>query len=77
MTEAERLLSSQELAQLTGFDVGWVYGQVEAGKIPHYKVGKYLRFKPSEIAAWLEAQRGPGRATATARGVAARGAAAR
>ena len=30
--------------------------EVWAERIPHYKIGKYLRFKPDEVDKWLERQ---------------------
>jgi excisionase family DNA binding protein len=35
----------------------WWYAKAEAGEIPSYKLGKYRRFRISEIEAWLEQQR--------------------
>jgi len=40
--------------------VKWVYAQCEAGKFPHYKVGRYTRVAPPEVEAWIEANRGTG-----------------
>lgn len=42
--------------------VSWVYDRTRrrgTERIPHYKLGKYLRFDPAEVKAWLSAmQRG-------------------
>ncbi|MGH7342843.1 MAG: helix-turn-helix domain-containing protein [Candidatus Rokuibacteriota bacterium] len=35
----------------------WWYAAAEDHKIPSYRVGKYRRFRVSEIEAWLAAQR--------------------
>jgi excisionase family DNA binding protein len=53
----EPLLSPRELAKALGVPVSWVYSQAEAGAIPSFKLGKYRRFRPSEVAAWLAEQR--------------------
>jgi excisionase family DNA binding protein len=37
----------------TGTIVDWA----EAGKVPGFRVGRALRFRWSEVEAWLEAQR--------------------
>lgn len=47
----------RQTAEWTGLPVSWWYAQAEAGNVPHLKVGKYLGFRRTEIAAWLEAQR--------------------
>ena len=53
----EKLDGVTETAAWTGFKPSWIYAQAEAGKIPHFKCGKYLKFRRSEVQAWLEAQR--------------------
>jgi len=45
----ENLIGAEELAERLGVGVQWVYDQVGLGRIPHFKVGKYLRFRFSEI----------------------------
>ena len=47
----------KQLAATTGLQLHWVYRRVEAGEIPALKLGRYLRFRPSEVAAWLDSQR--------------------
>lgn len=56
---SERLLTSRELAALLGFSPAWVQDQFEAGKLPGFRVGGRLRFRLSEVEAWLEGCRGP------------------
>jgi excisionase family DNA binding protein len=58
---SDRLLTAAELAELLGFAAGTVVDWAEAGTIPAFKIGGRLRFRESEVLAWLEAQRiGPG-----------------
>ena len=57
MTTNERLLTSGQLAELLGFSPGTVVDWAEAGKLPAFKLGGRLRFRASEIEAWLEDQR--------------------
>jgi hypothetical protein len=40
-----------------GFKASWWYANAEAGRVPSYKIGKYRKFKLSEIVKWFEAQR--------------------
>lgn len=53
----EPMLTAAELAELLGFQAGTIVDWAEAGTIPSFKVGGRLRFRESEIAAWLEERR--------------------
>jgi excisionase family DNA binding protein len=56
MSEYERLEGIKETAEWTGLSVGWWYAAVAAKRVPYYKVGQYVKFRRSEIEAWLAAQ---------------------
>jgi excisionase family DNA binding protein len=62
VSPADRLLTAREVAELLGFSAGTVVDWVERGGLPAFKVGGRLRFRESEVIAWLEQQRmnGPG-----------------
>lgn len=49
----EPLLDAEDVAKLLGVDIGYVYGQARAKKIPSIKLGKYRKFSPSQIKKWL------------------------
>jgi excisionase family DNA binding protein len=53
----EVLIGVQELSRRYGLPTSWIYAKAEAQQIPHLKIGKYVRFRPSEVSAWIEAQR--------------------
>jgi excisionase family DNA binding protein len=53
----ERLLTSRELAELLGFSSSTIQDWYEAGKIPGFRIGGRLRFRPTEVEAWLETKR--------------------
>jgi excisionase family DNA binding protein len=56
---SEELLTIDELAKLLKVQKGWIYGRTRdrsAKTIPHFKVGKYLRFSLPEVKAWLQEQ---------------------
>jgi excisionase family DNA binding protein len=55
----ERLLTSRELAAVLGFSTATIVDWAEAGKVPVFKVGGRLRFRESEVLAWLEERRAP------------------
>jgi excisionase family DNA binding protein len=53
----EPLLTARQVAELLGFAPGTIVDWYEAGKLPGFKLGGRLRFRPSEVEAWLEAKR--------------------
>ncbi len=50
----EELLTVEDLAAMLKTDVSWVYKQVQLKTVPYIKIGKYTRFKRSEILKHLE-----------------------
>ena len=62
---AERLLDVEALAKHLGVTKQWVYGKVHANSIPHFKLGKYPRFRLSEVEQWLQ-EKAQGRRKASA-----------
>jgi excisionase family DNA binding protein len=54
------LMTAEEVAErLGGVSVKWVWAQSRAGKIPHVRLGRLLRYRPEKIEAWLaEIERG-------------------
>jgi len=55
-TEDEPLFDVKGLADYLGVDKSWVYKKVSLKEIPHIKLGKYPRFKKSQIDKWLDGQ---------------------
>jgi excisionase family DNA binding protein len=54
----ERLVTASELAGYLGLSTATVLDWWEAGRLPGFKLnGRAVRFRPSEVEAWLEAQR--------------------
>lgn len=51
------LLNVQEAAALLNLAVPTLYEKTSSKLIPHYKHGKKLMFKKSELLAWVEGQR--------------------
>jgi excisionase family DNA binding protein len=55
------LLTVAEVARLLKVPTSWVYERTRRrglDRLPHFKLGKYLRFSEREIVAWLERIRG-------------------
>jgi excisionase family DNA binding protein len=50
----EPLLEAEDVAKILGLDIGYVYQQARAAKIPSVKLGKYRKFSPSQIKKWLD-----------------------
>jgi excisionase family DNA binding protein len=48
------LLTVEELSKVLKVKRSWIYEKVRQGRIPHYKLGKYLRFDLFEIKKWLK-----------------------
>ena len=56
----DELMTVSEIAALLKVPVSWVYERTRRPgieKIPHVKLGKYLRFSVREIKTWLMQQR--------------------
>jgi excisionase family DNA binding protein len=59
-SEPGTLLTVREVAQFIKVPVSWVYERTRrrgVERLPHIKVGKYLRFRLREIEVYLEALR--------------------
>lgn len=56
-TDDPPLLTVQDVARRFNVPVSWVYSKAEADQLPHRHIGRYLRFVPAEIEAYLAAQR--------------------
>ena len=48
------LLTAAEVASMLGVPKTWVYEQSRAGRIPTVPLGRYRRFRPEAIEAWVE-----------------------
>ena len=56
----DRLLDVQEAAALLNVPESWVYQHVRPraeDQLPHFKLGKYIRFSAQALTQWLEAHR--------------------
>lgn len=50
-----RLLTADEVAEIIGMRVDYVYALSRRGQIPHLRFGRTLRFRADAIEAWLVA----------------------
>lgn len=62
LLDEQQLWTVTDVANALKVPVSWVYDHSRdrrgMERIPHIKIGKYLRFQPSEVFAWLERMRG-------------------
>lgn len=55
----DELLEVDEVARILKMTPDWIYAQVRAGRLPHIRLGRFVRFRRESIEAWLEsAERG-------------------
>jgi excisionase family DNA binding protein len=50
----DRLLDAPEVATLLGVPVSWVRAETRAGRMPHVQLGRYRRYRKSDLLAWME-----------------------
>lgn len=53
---ASRLLEADDVARYLGMRTDWVYREVRAGRLPHIRLGRAVRFRRDSIEAWLAAR---------------------
>lgn len=56
----DSLLTVNQVAELLQVDPSWVYGRTRsrcANRLPGFRLGKYWRYRRSEVLAWIEEQR--------------------
>ena len=64
----EQLIDSRQAALMFNLPSYWLSQAKERRqrRIPHYRVGKLVRFKPNELEAWIVAQQASGKEVADA-----------
>lgn len=50
----ENMVNMSELAAFLGIKMSTLYAWVHSKSIPHYKIGRLVKFRRSEIDEWLE-----------------------
>jgi excisionase family DNA binding protein len=58
---SERLVDAQAVANLLGVPVSWVRQATRSGAMPHVTLGRYKRYQPAKVLAWVEECSEPGR----------------
>ncbi len=47
------LLTADDVAASLGVSRDWVYSEVRAGRIPHVRLGRHVRFRCEAIEQWI------------------------
>jgi excisionase family DNA binding protein len=58
---SDRLLDAKAVAERLGVPTTWVLESARSGAMPCVRLGRYVRFDPADVEAWLESCKQPGR----------------
>ena len=50
----QNLISIKEMAKILDVPVSWLYSRTRTNEIPHFKVGKYVKFSPEAVLQWIQ-----------------------
>lgn len=53
MQKDQKFLTVGELAEVLDVPKSWIYERTRHNAIPHFKMGKYVRFDIDEVRQWL------------------------
>jgi len=51
--QEKKLLTISDISEYLSIKTKTIYAKVEAGEIPHYRIGRLIRFRKEEIDDWL------------------------
>jgi excisionase family DNA binding protein len=51
------LIDAKGASLMLGVPYTWLLAQARAGRIPHHRLGHYVRFDPEDLKAWLRETR--------------------
>jgi hypothetical protein len=54
--QMEPMVNVKQLQEIYGNPVSWWYQAAETGRVPSYRIGKYRKFRLSEVERWIESQ---------------------
>jgi len=54
---SEPLLDASDAAELLSVRPSWIYEAVRAGRLPHVKIGRHIRFLRSDLESWVLSRR--------------------
>ena len=50
------LIGVEEMAKKLNVPVSWLYARTRKNEVPHFKIGKYVRFDPEAVMDWIREQ---------------------
>ena len=50
------LVGVSEMAKKLNVPASWLYARTRTNEVPHFKVGKYVRFDPEAVMEWIREQ---------------------
>jgi len=53
----KEFLNINDLSEYLSIKKSTLYSMVESGELPHYKIGRLIRFKRNDVDAWIETHR--------------------
>jgi excisionase family DNA binding protein len=53
-TTPDRLLTAAEVAAMLHVTKSWVYDQTRQHRMPHVRLGRYVRYRRSAVDRWIE-----------------------
>ncbi len=57
----QNLIGIKEMASKLDVPVSWLYSRTRTYAIPHYKIGKYVKFDAEKVMRWISEQNELGR----------------
>jgi excisionase family DNA binding protein len=52
--ETDGLLTAEEVASLLQVTPAWVYAETRRRRIPHIRLGRYVRYRRFALTAWMD-----------------------
>jgi excisionase family DNA binding protein len=52
----DRLITAAEAAAILNVSKAWVYEQTRRQRMPHVRLGRYVRYRRTTLDAWLQEQ---------------------
>jgi len=57
MESMTRLIDIKEASEVLGVTIGTLYQWVHYRRLPHYKVGRLVKFRPADLDTFIESRR--------------------